>query len=114
MKCVSNVLTFGTLDKVSKSKKKARVKASHCTTLPGRCRLRACEPRNRLYEWVGLIAAKAAALRINMITDSCLIASRTASRRLASSHATSLLNSSLTHHLPRRPQPFPHSNQCVG
>ena len=42
---------------------------------------------------VGLIAAKAAALRINMNTDSCLVASRTASRRLASSHATSLLNS---------------------
>jgi hypothetical protein len=45
---------------------------------------------------VGLIAAKAAALRINMNTDSCLIASRAASRRLASSHATSLLNSSVT------------------
>ena len=58
---------------------------------------------------VGLIAAKAAALRINMNTDSCLIASRAASRRLASSHATSLLNSSLSHHLPR-PQPFPHPN----
>ena len=56
---------------------------------------------------VGLIAAKAAALRINMNTDSCLVASRTASRRLASSHATSLLHSSLSHHLPR-PQPFPH------
>ena len=38
---------------------------------------------------VGLIAAKAAALRINMNTDSCLVASRTASRRLASSHAPS-------------------------
>jgi hypothetical protein len=58
---------------------------------------------------VGLIAAKAAALRINMNTDSCLVASRTASRRLSSSHATSLLNSSLSHHLPR-PQPFPHPN----
>ena len=58
---------------------------------------------------VGLIAAKAAALRINMNTDSCLVASRTASRRLASSHATSLLHSSLSHHLPR-PQPFPHLN----
>ena len=58
---------------------------------------------------MGLIAAKAAALRINMNTDSCLVASRTASRRLASSHATSLLNSSLSHHLPR-PQPFPHPN----
>jgi hypothetical protein len=34
---------------------------------------------------VGLIAAKAAALRINMNTDSCLVASRTASRRLTSS-----------------------------
>merc|ERR1719263_942684 len=56
---------------------------------------------------VGLIAAKAAALRINMNTDSCLVASRTASRRLASSHATSLLHSSLSHHLPR-PQPFLH------
>jgi hypothetical protein len=56
---------------------------------------------------VGLIAAKAAALRINMNTDSCLVASRAASRHLASSHATSLLNSSLSHHLPR-PQPFPH------
>jgi hypothetical protein len=62
---------------------------------------------------VGLIAAKAAALRINMNTDSCLIASGAASRRLASSHATSLLNPSdspsLSHHLPR-PQPFPHPN----
>ena len=29
------------------------------------------------------------------------------------SGATSLLNSSLSHHLPR-PQPFPHPNQCVG
>jgi hypothetical protein len=58
---------------------------------------------------VGLIAAKAAALRINMNTDSCLVASRTASRRLASSHATSLINSSLSHHLPRT-QPFPHLN----
>jgi hypothetical protein len=58
---------------------------------------------------VGLIAAKAAALRINMNTDSCLIASRAASRRLASSHATSLLNSSLSNHLPR-PLPFPHPN----
>jgi hypothetical protein len=55
---------------------------------------------------VGLIAAKAVALRKNMNTDNCLIASRAASRRLASSHATSLLNSSLSHHLPR-PQPFP-------
>jgi hypothetical protein len=58
---------------------------------------------------VGLIAAKAAALRINMNTGSCLIALRAASWRLASSHATSLLNSSLPHHLPR-PQPFPHPN----
>ena len=58
---------------------------------------------------VGLIAAKAAALRINMNTDGCLVASRAASWRLASSHATSLLNSSLSHHLPR-PQPFPHPN----
>jgi hypothetical protein len=56
---------------------------------------------------VGLIAAKAAALRINMNTDSCLVASRAASRRLASSHATSLLNSFLSRYLPR-PQPFPH------
>ena len=57
---------------------------------------------------VGLIAAKAAALRINLNTDSCLVASRAAPRRLASSHATSLLNSSLSHHLPR-PQPFSRS-----
>jgi hypothetical protein len=55
---------------------------------------------------IGPIAAKAAPLRINMNTDSCLIASRAASRRLAASHATSLLNPSLSHHL-LRPQPFP-------
>jgi hypothetical protein len=35
---------------------------------------------------------------------SCLVASRTVSRSLTSSHATSLLTSSLSHHLPR-PQP---------
>ena len=39
---------------------------------------------------VGLIAAKAAALRVNMNTDSCLIASHAASRHLASPHASSL------------------------
>ena len=62
---------------------------------------------------VGLIAAKAAALRINMNTDSCLIASRAASWRLASSHATSLLNSSLSHHLPR-PQTLPPPSLVCG
>jgi hypothetical protein len=48
-----------------------------------------------------LIAAKSAARRVNMNTDSCLIASRAASRHLASSHASSLFHSSLTHTLPR-------------
>jgi hypothetical protein len=46
---------------------------------------------------VGLIAAKAAALRVNMNTDSCLIASHAASRHLASPHASSLFS----------PAPFP-------
>ena len=50
---------------------------------------------------VGLIAAKAAALRVNMNTESCLIASHPSSRHLASSHASSLFYSSLTNTLPR-------------
>ena len=50
---------------------------------------------------VGLIAAKSAALRVNMNTDSCLIASHAASRHLVSTHASSLFHSSLTHTLPR-------------
>ena len=41
---------------------------------------------------IGLVAAKAAALRVDMNTDSCLIASHAASRHLASSHASSLLD----------------------
>ena len=65
---------------------------------------------------VGLIAAKAAALRVHMNTDSCLIAScvhmntdscliasHAASRRITSSHASLLLHSSLAHH-PTRPR----------
>ena len=57
---------------------------------------------------VGLIAAKAAALRVNMNTDSCLIASNAASRHLASFQASSLFHSSLTHTLPRP------RNYCMG
>jgi hypothetical protein len=57
---------------------------------------------------VGLIAAKSAALRVNMNTDSCLIASHAASRHLVSTHASSLFHSSLTHTL-LRPR-----DQCVG
>ena len=49
---------------------------------------------------VGLIATKAPALRVNMNTVSCLIASHAASRHLASSHTSSLFHSSLTHTLP--------------
>jgi hypothetical protein len=49
---------------------------------------------------VGFIAAKAAALRVNMNTDSCLMASHAASRHLASSHASSLFHSFVTHTLP--------------
>ena len=40
--------------------------------------------------------AKAAALRVNINTDSCMIASHAASRHTASSHATSLLHFSLS------------------
>jgi hypothetical protein len=50
---------------------------------------------------VGLIAAKAAALRVNVNTDSCLISSHAWSRHLASFHASSLFHSSLTHTLAR-------------
>ena len=54
---------------------------------------------------VGLIAAKAAALRVHiesrMHTDSCPIASHAVHRRLVSSHASSLFHSSLTHALHR-------------
>ena len=50
---------------------------------------------------VGLIAFKAAALRVNMNTDSCLIALHATSRHLASSHTPSFFHSSLTHNLPR-------------
>jgi hypothetical protein len=64
----------------------------------------------------GLIAAKAAALRVNMNTDGCLIASsHAASRYLASSHASSLFHSSLT-----QPTPSPalvgrtHSHTSYG
>ena len=45
---------------------------------------------------VGLIAAKTAALRVNMNTDGCLLASHVASRYPSASHAPSLLISSLT------------------
>jgi hypothetical protein len=56
----------------------------------------------------GLIAANAAALRVNMNTDSCLIASLAVSRHLASSHPSSLFHSSRTPTLPRP------RNLCVG
>jgi hypothetical protein len=52
---------------------------------------------------IGLIAPKAAALRVNMNTDSCLIASHAASlqsRHLASAHASSLSHSSPHPHTP--------------
>ena len=49
---------------------------------------------------VGLVAAKAAALRVNMEADSCMGASHAASRH-THSHAPALFHSSLTHTLPR-------------
>ena len=49
---------------------------------------------------VDLIAAKAAALRVNMDADSCMVASPAASRH-TQSHAHALFHSSLTHTLPR-------------
>ena len=48
---------------------------------------------------VGLIAAKAAALRVNMDADRCMVASLAASRH-THSHAPALVHSSLTHTLP--------------
>jgi hypothetical protein len=48
---------------------------------------------------VGLIAAKTAALRVNMNTDGCLLASHVASHFSPTSHAPSLLISSLSHHV---------------
>ena len=48
---------------------------------------------------VGLIAAKTAALRVNMNTDGCLLASHVASQFPPTSHAPSLLISSLSHHV---------------
>ena len=48
---------------------------------------------------VGLIAAKTAALRVNMNTDGCLLASHVASHFPPTSHAPSLLISSLSHHV---------------
>ena len=48
---------------------------------------------------VGLIAAKTAALRVNMNTDGCLLASHVASRFPPTSHAPSLLISSLSHNV---------------
>ena len=49
---------------------------------------------------VGFIAAKAAALRVNMEADSSMVASLAASRH-THSHAPALFHSSLTHTLPR-------------
>ena len=48
---------------------------------------------------VGLIAAKTAALRVNMNTDGCLLASHVASHFPPTSHAPSLLISSLSHNV---------------
>ena len=48
---------------------------------------------------VGLIAAKTAALRVNMNTDGCLLASHVASQFPPTSHAPSLPISSLPHHI---------------
>ena len=48
---------------------------------------------------VGLIAAKTAALRVNMNTDGCLLASHVASQFPPTSHAPSLLISSLSPHV---------------
>ena len=48
---------------------------------------------------VGLIAATTAALRVNMNIDGCLLASHVASRFPPTSHAPSLLISSLSHNV---------------
>ena len=48
---------------------------------------------------VDMIAAKTAALRVNMNTDGCLLASQVASRFPSTSHAPSLLISSLSHNV---------------
>ena len=72
------------------------VSAQHTTDM---FRFRRAAFYSGLKSKVGLIAAKTAALRVNMNTDGCLLASHVASHFPPTSHAPSLLTSSLSHNV---------------